>query len=277
MAHEVLRAEIAARNAAAEAEARSLLPNYPVTLQREGMMVSATPDIVHPPFEGLVVLYIHGGAFVRDGGAMVELQSAIECLRMRCVHIGVDYRMPPDYPFPAGVDDCVAAYRSLIDVRSPQSIVISGVSSGAVLALAILRRGLPMPGGLMLDGPFLDLAATADSFDFDPAGAAFVRSAARLYSGGASLADPAVSPLFGPVCGFPPTFIQVGERDVMLSDATAFHHKLEAAGRPSQLTVVAGAKHGETQTNLAARRQRVEFLGRIAESLGASSPHDATI
>jgi epsilon-lactone hydrolase len=181
--------------------------------------------------------------------------------------------MPPRHPYPAGLDDCVAVYRALLEVRDPADVVVGGASAGGNLAAALLVRareeGLPMPAALVLNTPELDLTESGDSFTTNLAFDTVLgplTEVNRLYAAGHDLADPHLSPLFADVSGFPPTFLQAGTRDLFLSNTVRMHRKLRAAGVEAELHVGEAMPHGgfggtaPEDAELAAERRR--FLDR---------------
>jgi acetyl esterase/lipase len=199
-----------------------------------------------------VVFDIHGGALLFGGGeANVRFSTAAIALRTGRVAYGVDYRVPPDHPYPAALDDCIGAYRALLAEVPAERIVVSGTSAGGNLAAALLLRakdeGLPMPAGALLLTPELDLTESGDSFDtlmgLDVVLSARLMEMNLLYAGGADLAHPYLSPLFGDVAGFPPTLVQAGTRDLFLSNAVRMHRKLRSAGVRAELHVWEGMPH----------------------------------
>lgn len=143
--------------------------------------------------------------------------------------------MPPDYPYPAALNDGVGAYRALLQDRAASEIVILGTSAGGNLAAATILRaraeGLPLPAGVVLLSPEVDLTETGDSFQVnlgvDPI-LGRVMPVNLLYARGRDLMDPYLSPLFGDFAqGFPPTLITSGTRDLFLckrcAQPTAVH------------------------------------------------------
>ena len=200
-----------------------------------------------------VLLEIHGGALLFGGGEQsVRFSAAAMSLRTGVVAYSVDYRTPPDHPYPAALDDCLAAYRALLKERPPQEIVVGGASAGGNLAAAMLLKardeGLPSPAGAILLTPELDLTESGDSFDtlmgLDTVLADRLMVMNLVYAAGADLAHPYLSPLFGDVSGFPPTLLQAGTRDIFLSNATRMHRKLRNAGVRAELHVWDGMPHG---------------------------------
>jgi monoterpene epsilon-lactone hydrolase len=161
--------------------------------------------------------------------------------------------MPPDHPYPAALDDCIAVYRRLLEVQPPARIVVGGASAGGNLAAALMHRardvGLPLPGALVLLTPEADLTESGDSFatnlGIDPVLRSRLSESIALYAGDHDLTHPYLSPLFGDFTPpFPPTFVQAGTRDLFLSNAVRMHRKLRAAGVESELHVFEAMPHG---------------------------------
>jgi len=168
--------------------------------------------------------------------------------------ISVDYRMPPDHPFPAAVDDSVAVYKATIEYYSPKSIFIGGTSAGGGLTLATVLKlkelGVDLPGAVWVGTPWADLTKTSDSLytnegidrvlvTYD----GMIGAMARLYAGGKDLKHPLISPLYGDFSNFPPTQLVTGTRDMFLSDTARTHRKLRAAGVVADLHVYEGMSH----------------------------------
>jgi acetyl esterase/lipase len=199
-----------------------------------------------------IYLDIHGGALIMGGGPVCRLMGSATALVNRMITWAVDYRMPPHDPYPAALDDCVSVYRALLQERSPLDIFVGGASAGGNLAAALLVRakgeGLPMPAGLVLISPEVDLTESGDSFQVnlgvDNVLTGSLMQTNLLYAAGHDLSDPYLSPLFGDVTGFPPTFIQAGTRDLFLSNAVRMHRKLRLAGVDAELHVFEAMPHG---------------------------------
>ncbi len=210
----------------------------------------ATPaDAIDAP----LYLYIHGGAFVFGGGLFAKATGALAAERLGVVTVSVDYRMPPDHPFPAAPNDCLAVYRALIADHDPARIVIGGSSAGGNIAAAttlmIRDQGLPLPAAAILMTPEVDLTEAGDTFQtnimLDVVLKQGLPECNALYAAGHDLADPYLSPLFADfTAGYPPTLIQSGTRDLFLSNSVLLHRKLREAGIEAELHVWEAMPHG---------------------------------
>jgi monoterpene epsilon-lactone hydrolase len=209
-----------------------------------------TPDGAPTGDDAPVFLSIHGGGLIMGGGDLTRVMTEISALSAPVVHWAPDYRMPPTHPFPAALDDVVAVYKALLEVRDPSQIIVGGGSAGGNLAAALLLRakaeGLPMPAGLVLLTPEVDLTESGDTFvtlaDVS-VGLQSLRDANLLYAGGHDLADPYLSPLFGDVTGFPPTLLISGTRDLFLSNTVRMHRKLRESGVAADLHIFDARPH----------------------------------
>jgi epsilon-lactone hydrolase len=207
------------------------------------------PEGIDPDDRG-VVLEMHGGALLLCGGELCRMMGIGSATRLQRRVWSVDYRMPPEHPYPAALDDCLAAYRALLDERSPSEIIVSGGSAGGNLAAALLLRardeGLPMPAGLILGTPEIDLTESGDSFHtnegVDP-GLHSLMPVNLLYADGHDLRHPYLSPLFGDLKGFPPTILTSGTRDLYLSNTVRMHRALRAADVSAELHLVEAGPH----------------------------------
>ena len=228
------------------------LPLDEASFDHEGVTTYVfRPHAVDEGAETPVYLDIHGGGLVMGGGAICQLMSRGQALLRPMITWAVDYRMPPKHPYPTPLDDCVAAYRRLLEERSPQDIFVGGGSAGGNLAAALMVRakdeGLPLPAALLLITPELDLTESGDTFctlhGVDNVLKPLMETN-LLYANGADLAHPYLSPLFGGVTGFPPTYLQSGTRDLFLSNAVRMHRKLLAADVETELHVFEAMPHG---------------------------------
>lgn len=208
------------------------------------------PSGADPDSRG-VVLELHGGGLITCAGELCKLMGIGVAARLQMRVWAVDYRMPPDHPYPAALDDCLDAYRALLAQRSPGEIIVSGGSAGGNLAAALVLRardeGLPLPAGVILNTPEIDLTESGDSFHtnmgIDP-GLRSLMQVNLLYANGQDLAHPYLSPLFGDFeQGFPPTLLTTGTRDVYLSNTVRMHRALRKAGVPAELHVLEAGAH----------------------------------
>ncbi|HXY91782.1 MAG TPA: alpha/beta hydrolase [Acidimicrobiia bacterium] len=216
-----------------------------------------TVFVVTPPAVGAddsrVYLDIHGGAFIVGGGEVCRGTGIMTARKVGMRVWSVDYRMPPDHPYPAAVEDCLSAYRGLLDERRPEEVVVGGGSAGGNLAAALVLRardeGLPLPAAAILLTPAMDFTHGGDTWKtnlgVDTVLTGNDPRALLLYAGGHDLHDPYLSPVFGDFSeGFPPTLLASGTRDVLLSDTVRTHRALRAAGVPAELHVLEAAPHG---------------------------------
>ncbi|WP_244420546.1 alpha/beta hydrolase [Rhizobium sp. SJZ105] len=236
--------------AAAKDLAGSLQSTVETIVVEQATIHVATP---HGQFDARSALIdLHGGALVFGGGEACRVSARRQAHQhvVRCY--GVDYRMPPEHPYPAALDDCLATYRHVLTGHSPDKVVILGRSAGGNLATAMLLRardeGMPMPGRLVLLSPQVDLTESGDSFQtnqmIDLVLPRPLRSNNLLYAGGADLSNPYLSPLFGDLAGLPPTFLQTGTRDLFLSNTVRMHRALRKAGVETELHVFEAMPHG---------------------------------
>ncbi len=210
-----------------------------------------TPDRVGAA-DRRVYLDIHGGAWVLGGGDLCRVTAVMAAGAVQARTWGVDYRMPPDHPFPTPLDDCLSAYRLLLEERRPEEIIVGGASAGGNLAAALVLRardeGLPLPAAVLINTGAFDLTGSGDSWQTND-GLDNVLSGSGapvidLYAAGTDLRHPQISPLFGDLRGFPPTILLTGTRDMLLSDNCRMHRALLAAGVDAELHVWEAAGHG---------------------------------
>jgi len=197
--------------------------------------------------ESSVLLYLHGGAYImgssRTHRAMVSYIAKEAGMRA----LLPNYRLAPEYPFPAGLDDCVAVYRALLDGGTPpERIAIAGDSAGGGMTMAVLLSlrdaGIPVPAAGCLLSPWLDLAAAGESIHsradkdpwFNPHDMPII---VAYYCREKQVRLPLVSPVYADVHGMPPLLVQVGDHEILLSDSTRMVDKINAAGGQATLQV----------------------------------------
>ena len=197
--------------------------------------------------EDAVLLYLHGGAYI-SGTPESYRGLAAELARAAGVRgIALDYRLAPEHPFPAAVDDAVAGYEALLARGfAPGRIVIAGDSAGGGLAMAALvalrDKGAPLPAAALLISPWADLTGNACSLESKAAEdptltAEALDIAAAHYLGGASAQHPLASPVLADLTGLPPMLIQVGSAEILLDDALALAAAAGRANAPVRLEI----------------------------------------
>jgi monoterpene epsilon-lactone hydrolase len=199
------------------------------------------------------VLYLHGGGYVLGSlNTHAELMGRI-AKACRAPVLGVDYRLAPEHPYPAAVEDAVASYdRLLANGIAAEQVVIAGDSAGGGLTLACLlalkTQGKPQPAGVMLLSPWTDLTGSGDSTqtraELDPMVSADLLSPmAALYHAATAVNDPHVSPLFGDFSGLAPMLIQVGDHEVLLDDSVRLAERARNQGVSVELEIYDEAFH----------------------------------
>lgn len=222
-----------------------------------------TPKVVPEHRREVLLLHLHGGVRVFNRGEAGTREAILMAGLGGFKTISVDYRMPPDFPFPAASDDALAAYRGLLQTTKANRIGLLGSSAGGSLVYVTLLRarteGLPMPGAVATGSPTVDLSGAGDSLATH-AGVdnvlgtheGFVAATARLYAAGRDLRDPLLSPIYGEVEGFPPAILTSGTRDLYLSNTVRMHRRLRAAGVEAVLQVWEGQAHVQYLADAAA-------------------------
>src|SRR5215467_11736756 len=189
---------------------------------------------------GRVLLYLHGGAYQIGSPATLRRLVALLSGVAQARALSLDYRLAPEHPFPAAVDDTVAAYRWLLaEGTDPATIAIAGDSAGGGLALgtlvALRAHGEPMPAAAVLLSPWTDLALTGESLRTRAAVDVMIKPEgmhgnAALYLAGADPRHPYASPLYADLRGLPPLLIHVGDAEVILDDSTRLAARASEAG-----------------------------------------------
>jgi epsilon-lactone hydrolase len=236
------------------AEARRI---YPVNVE-EAIIGGVRTDIITPlaipeANRGRVLINLHGGGFNSDSGSLIEGVPIANLAKIKVVSIY--YRLAPENPFPAAVDDVVAVYKELLKNYKPQSIGIFGTSAGAILTAEVAVRfkqmGLPLPGALGIFSGMADLSRPGDSWqlftlDGFPGGLQPTYPAHLpddSYVGKTDRKDPVLSPLFADLHGMPPSLLVTSTRDILLSGTTILHRALLGAGDDAQLVVFEALPH----------------------------------
>jgi len=204
---------------------------------------------------GVTVLHFHGGGYCVGSSRMVRTWAAHLSRLARCRVVLPDYRLSPEHPHPAALDDARAVLTGLLPGAEQAPVVVSGDSAGGGLALALLQArrnaGQSLPAGAMLASPWLDLTADRRAVPglvrrdtvLTPA---WLAACAAAYAGAADRADPAISPLLaGPpgLAGLPPLLIQAGSDDLLAPDARRLAAEASAAGLDVTYTRWPGLGH----------------------------------
>jgi acetyl esterase/lipase len=217
-----------------------------------------TPAAVPDANRRRLLLHVHGGAYVLNAGEAATKEAILTAAYSKMKVISVDYRMPPDHPYPAALDDVLAVWKELIKpgANDPRNMAVFGASAGGGLTLAMVLRakkeGVALPAAIAPGTPWSDLTKTGDTYftnetldnmliGYD----AFIGPAATLYAGRYKLTDPLISPVYGDYDGFPPAILTSGTRDLFLSNTVRVHRKMRAAGVEAELHVFEGQSHGQ--------------------------------
>jgi acetyl esterase/lipase len=232
---------------------RSLYPVHLAEQKIAGVPVRVvTPLTMQPDRRDRVLINVHGGGFNSDSGSLTESIPLANLTGTKV--IAVLYRLAPEHPFPAAVDDTVAVYKELLKSYKPRNIGLYGTSAGAILtpevAVKLRQLGLPLPGALGVFSGMGDFSRPGDSQSIyaldglsghlDPPRAKKVPNA---YAGSTNLKDPVLSPLYADLHGFPPTLFITSGRDMLLSGTTILHRAFLRAGVNAQLIVFEALPH----------------------------------
>jgi monoterpene epsilon-lactone hydrolase len=238
------------------AEARRL---FPVNVE-EKMIGGVRTDVITPVLIetrkvnlGKVLINLHGGGFNSDSGSLIEGVPISNLAKIKVV--SVYYRLAPENPFPAAVDDVVAVYKELLKTYKPRNIGVFGTSAGATLTAEVAARlkqtGVPLPGALGMFSVHPDYTRPTDSQELfaldgfpgrleprDPN-----KAPEDAYAGSTDRRDPVLSPLFADLKVWPPSLLVTSTRDLLLSDTAMFHRALLRSGDDAQLVVYEALPH----------------------------------
>jgi acetyl esterase/lipase len=219
-----------------------------------------SPREIPPANRNRLLVHLHGGAYVFNSGEAGTAEATMMAAYGGFRVISIDYRMPPDHPYPAAVDDAMAVWREAVKTTDPRNMAIFGTSAGGGLTLAMILRAkqedLALPGAIAPGSPWADLTETGDTFKtnewLDNVVVSYngsLRHAAELYANGHDLKEPLLSPIYGDFTGFPPAILTSGTRDLFLSLTVLTHRKLRRAGVEAELQVFEGMSHGDYQAD----------------------------
>ena len=230
--------------------AERLIPNPPTgteTIVLDAGGVPAALVVTRASRRDRHILYLHGGGFVTGSSSLYRHLTWRLAAAARARLLSVDYRLAPEHPFPAALEDAVAAYRWLLaDGADSERVAVMGDSAGGNLTFAMLLKlrdeGLPLPAAAVGLSPWLDLALTGPSLELhaeaDPLlNAEEAPKLVEYYLAGADPRTPHASPLYGDPAGLPPTLLQVGSDEILRDDAVRMAAKLRAAGCHVELEI----------------------------------------
>jgi len=230
------------------------------------------------PSSERVILYIHGGSF--NSGSIISHRPLAANIAIACKAraLIIDYRLAPEFPYPAAIEDSLSAYEWLLANEIPaEKIAVMGDSAGGTLTLALLiqlrDQGKPLPALAACLSPGTDFSKWGESWTFNK-GKDFmldqrnIHKSIEIYLCDADRHSPHVSPIYGDLQGLPPILIQVGSDEVLLSDATRLVEKAKEAGVQATLEVWDGMQHvwQYTASFLPEARQAIQNIAEFAES-----------
>jgi len=201
---------------------------------------------------GRSILYLHGGGYVMGSINTHRGLAGRIALAAQARLLVIDYRLAPEHPYPAALEDATAAYRWMLEQGiDPSHMSVGGDSAGGGLALAtalsLREAGLPLPGALFLLSPWTDLTLSGDSIreraERDPVLTLGDDWFETSYAGSHSPTDPLISPLFGDLRGLPPCLIQVGSEEILFDDSARLARRLEEAGVENRMETWEGMWH----------------------------------
>jgi len=221
-----------------------------------------------------IILHCHGGGY--STGSCLYARTLTAKLAA-CTSMDVlcfDYRLAPEHPYPAACEDAMKVWNYLMLLGyGARDVIVTGDSAGGNLALSLVlklkQEGRLLPRGVVLMSPWTDLTSSGESFQekarLDPVlDRAYIDSMVKAYAGGQDLKNPMISPLFGDFTGFPPTYIQVGENEILLSDSSRLHQAFAEANVSVKMDIFPGMWHvfqmSPTKTARSAMDKNAEFI-----------------
>ena len=215
-----------------------------------------TPNTIPPANKDRLLVHVHGGGYVFGPGEAATPEAILLAGFGGFKVISVDYRMPPDFPYPAAMDDAMAVWKEAVKMADPKKMAIFGTSTGGAMTLAMVLRakaeGLPLPAAMAPGTPWSDLDKVGDTYATNEwvdnilvTWDGWLGRAAKLYANGHDFKDPQLSPIYGDFAGLPPAILTSGTRDLFLSNTVRTHRKLRRAGVDAELNVYEGQSHAQ--------------------------------
>lgn len=199
------------------------------------------------------MLYLHGGGYIAGNPQTHRAITARLAHRLGVAVFALDYRLAPEHPYPAALEDALAAWRWLLDGGwRADRLWLAGDSAGGGLALALMlacrQQGLPLPMATALFSPWTDLTCSGAAITENAKRCAWFTAqqldfAAGLYAGGHAASDPLISPLLGDLSGLPPLLVHVSDSELLRDDSLRLEAKARAAASPVRLRVWHGLPH----------------------------------
>jgi acetyl esterase/lipase len=236
-----------------------------------------TPPDLPPENRDRLLVHLHGGCYMMGGGVAAMYEGALLAGFGQFRVLSVDYRRPPTFPYPAALDDAVAAWKGALELADPNKMGLFGASAGGALTLSTVLRlkeeGVPLPAAIAPGTPMSDLTKSSDSFytnrlvDNVLMGTeGRCQAMAEVYADGHDLADPMLSPVNGDMTGFPPTILTTGTRDLLLSDTVRVHRNLRRAGVVADLHVHEAQAHASYVRDVPESREAFEEMARFFDT-----------
>ena len=221
-----------------------------------------------------VILNCHGGGYSTGSSIYARTLTTKLAASTSMDVLSFDYRLAPEHPYPAALEDAMKAWDYLMLLGyGARDVIVAGDSAGGNMALSLVlklkKQNRILPRGLVLMSPWTDLTSSGKSHltraEVDPVlNEEYLKSMIENYASGQALDDPLISPLFGDFEGFPPTYIQVGDNEVLLADATMLHKKMIQANVSAKLDVFKGMWHvfqmSPLKTAYEAMEKNAEFI-----------------
>ncbi len=215
-----------------------------------------TPNTMPEAHRNQLIINAHGGGYVYGPGESGTAEAMLIAAYGGYKVIEFDYRMPPDTPYPAAMDDAMAVWKAALAMQDPSRMAVIGTSTGGGMTLAMILRakqeGLALPAAIAPGTPWSDLTETGDTYRTNEwvdnvlvSYNGYLVHAALLYANGHDLKDPQLSPIYGDFHGFPPAILTSGTRDLFLSNTVRTHRKLREAGVEAELQVFEGFSHAQ--------------------------------
>jgi acetyl esterase/lipase len=202
----------------------------------------------------MIMLHLHGGGYFSGSCKMYRAFVSNLCKKLQVNAYSISYRLVPEHPYPAALDDAFFTYKWLLEEKSipAEKIILVGDSVGGGLALALLHRigkhNLPQPKCAISISPWTDLTLSNNSYETNREKDAFfnfknLENAAKLYIGKNSAENPEISPIFADFTNFPPIFLQVGSTEMLLDDSVVIAEKMKRQGVSVTVDVWEGLFH----------------------------------